>query len=300
MTKVYIDPGHGGKDPGAVRYLVEKDVNLAMALACRDYLVKKGIEVKMSRTGDKNTDINDSASEANRWGADYAVSVHNNAGGGIGFEVFCSVKGGDGRRLAGEIEKEVKKIRQVSRGIKTKADSGGNDYFGFIRLTDMPAVILEGVFVDSRKDSKKADTLKKQKKFGEAYAKGILNALEGRSETVSKGISQDGYWGRETTTLSQKVLGTYPDGIVSGQPSVNKKYLVGADTGSWKFSERGSKEGSAMVKALQKLTGAETDGYCGKETVKALQRFLDDYRGKTDGLLGPETVKAWQRYLNRK
>ncbi|MFR1178853.1 MAG: hypothetical protein ACLSDH_02155 [Bacilli bacterium] len=36
--KVFIGVGHGGNDPGAVSYLVEKDVNLVEALACRDFL----------------------------------------------------------------------------------------------------------------------------------------------------------------------------------------------------------------------------------------------------------------------
>ena len=38
MKKVFIGVGHGGKDSGAFGYLVEKDVNLVEALACRDFL----------------------------------------------------------------------------------------------------------------------------------------------------------------------------------------------------------------------------------------------------------------------
>ena len=43
MAKVFIGVGHGGNDPGASKYLVEKDVNLTMALACRDYLEYNGV-----------------------------------------------------------------------------------------------------------------------------------------------------------------------------------------------------------------------------------------------------------------
>jgi len=50
MAKVYIGVGHGGSDSGAVRYLVEKDVNLKMALACCNYLKAAGVDVKISRT----------------------------------------------------------------------------------------------------------------------------------------------------------------------------------------------------------------------------------------------------------
>lgn len=69
MAKVYIDAGHGGNDPGAVKFVVERDVNLVMALACRDYLQANGVTVKMSRTSNEtNTSINSMAKEANSWG----------------------------------------------------------------------------------------------------------------------------------------------------------------------------------------------------------------------------------------
>ena len=52
MARVFIGVGHGGTDPGAVGYLVEKDVNLKMAKACYDYLRARGIDTQISRTGD--------------------------------------------------------------------------------------------------------------------------------------------------------------------------------------------------------------------------------------------------------
>ena len=59
MAKVFVGVGHGGKDKGAVGYIKEADVNLNMALACRDFLEANGIEVKMSRIIDENDDINE-------------------------------------------------------------------------------------------------------------------------------------------------------------------------------------------------------------------------------------------------
>ena len=174
MTKVYVDAGHGGSDPGAVKYLTERDVNLVIAKACRDYLESNGVSVKMSRTSNStNTSINDMAAEANKWGADFVISIHNNAGGGDGFEVYHTINGGKGKTLAKNIEAEVKKIGQNSRGLKTKKGSYG-DYFGMIRLTKAPAVICEGVFVDNKTDVKIADTVAEQQGFGYAYARGIL------------------------------------------------------------------------------------------------------------------------------
>ena len=79
--------------------------------------------------------------------------------------------------LAQNVEAEVLKIGQNSRGIKTRKNSVGKDYYGFIRLTTCPAIIVEGVFVDNANDAKAADTDAECKAFGVAYAKGILKTL---------------------------------------------------------------------------------------------------------------------------
>lgn len=175
--KVFLGVGHGGSDPGAVGYLKEADVNLSMAKYCRDVLEDHGVKVLMSRTKDEDDDLNEETRECNAFNPDLAVDVHNNAGGGDGFEVLYSLTGGTSKILALNIESEVKKIGQNSRGCKTKVGYGGLDYFGFIRETVCPAVICEGVFVDNKADASQADTASEQKAFGVAYAKGILKTL---------------------------------------------------------------------------------------------------------------------------
>ena len=153
MARVFIGVGHGGTDPGAVGYLVEKDVNLKMAKACCDYLQARGIDTRISRTGDVTDKLVSKIDRCNAFAPDLALDIHNNAGGGDGFEIFHSVVGGKGKELAQNIEKEVVKIGQNSRGLKTKKNSYGRDYFGFIRSTICPAVICEGVFVDNKADA---------------------------------------------------------------------------------------------------------------------------------------------------
>ncbi len=178
MSKVFLGVGHGGKDPGAVGYLAEEDLNLNMALACRDYLVANGVEVGMSRTTDENDDLNEEIIECNAFNPDLCVDIHNNAGGGDGAEVFYHHLGGKSKVLAQNIEAEIIAIGQNSRGCKTRLNSKGNaDYYGFIRLTKASAVIVEGLFVDNAEDVKIADTLEEQKAFGVAIAKGILKTL---------------------------------------------------------------------------------------------------------------------------
>ena len=174
--KVFIGVGHGGSDPGAVGYIEEADTNLQMALACRDFLVAYGVDVKMSRTKDEDDTVMQEVAECNAYGPDLAVDIHNNSGGGDGFEVFHTIHGGTGKTLAQNIEKHVKAIGQNSRGVKTRQGSNG-DYYAFIRETVAPAVICEGVFVDTKADAAQADTLAEQQAFGVAYAKGILDTL---------------------------------------------------------------------------------------------------------------------------
>ena len=195
---VGIDPGHGGSDPGAVGHIKEYVANLNTALACRKYLMANGVGVVMSRMTNINNSLNACCKLFNKKKVDLAVSIHKNAGGGDGFEVFHTIHGGKGVTLAKNIEAEVLKIGQNSRGLKTlKNDDGTNtDYYGFIRMTDMPAVILEGCFVDNKKDAKDFDEKKEQQELGYAYARGILktlgvkdNGLTGKKKTVATGTA---------------------------------------------------------------------------------------------------------------
>lgn len=175
--KVFIGVGHGGKDPGASKYLVEKDVNLTMALACHEYLVKNGVEVLLSRKKDEDDPLSDEIKECNAYNPDVAVDIHNNAGGGDGFEAYYYTGGGTSKTLAKNIEQEVIAIGQNSRGCKTKKNAEGKDYYGFIRQIKAPSVVIEGLFVDNATDVKIADTVAEQKEFGYAYARGILKTL---------------------------------------------------------------------------------------------------------------------------
>lgn len=176
--KVFIGVGHGGKDSGAVANgFKEKDLNLAIAKALSDELVRHGVTVKMSRTKDENDPLTDEIKECNAFKPNLALDIHNNAGGGDGAEVFHHYGGGTGKTLANNILAEIVKIGQNSRGAKIKKNSSGKDYFGFIRETSCPAVIVECAFLDNKTDIKIIDTSAEQKAMGVAIAKGVLKTL---------------------------------------------------------------------------------------------------------------------------
>lgn len=176
--KVFLGVGHGGNDPGAVANgFKEKDFNLAIALACNSELVRHGVLVQMSRTKDQNDELTEEIKECNAFKPDLAVDIHNNAGGGDGAEAFYNKPNATGKALAENILGEITKIGQNSRGAKTRQRTDGKSYYGFIRQTTPPAVIVECAFVDNKTDIAIIDTSAEQKAMGVAIAKGILKTL---------------------------------------------------------------------------------------------------------------------------
>lgn len=214
--KVVIDPGHGGKDNGAVKYLVEDTANLQQALACRDFLqLYDCFELWLSRTADTETDLNKTCNKCNSWGADIALSFHNNAGGGDGFEVWHAVGSSNGIKLGRCIEKHVKAMGQQSRGLKTRKNAKGLDYFGFNRIPRCPSVILEGCFVDNKKDAAGFDTEAENRAYGYAVAKGVLDYFGVKKGTVYMLTCDMNH--RAARSLNSDVLGVVKAGtLVTG------------------------------------------------------------------------------------
>lgn len=168
MKKIYINPGHSDIDPGAVKYETERDLNVRTALFMNSYLVEHYfVETKV--TDGKLDRLKDICADANNWGADLFVSIHNNAGGGDGFE--CYVYNEKRRPLGQLFEKHVKAVGQNSRGVKLQPG------FVVLRDTNMPAVLNEGAFVDNKKDISGWNDDAELKILGEAYAKAAAEFL---------------------------------------------------------------------------------------------------------------------------
>lgn len=110
-----------------------------------------------------------------------------------------------------------------------------------------------------------------------------------KSTPKSAGLVLDGYLGHASVSAWQKALGTYVDGVVSGQDPVNREYLYRLTSVTWDYG------GSPLVRAIQRKVGASVDGYMGPETVKRIQRFVGTQQ---DGYLGPKTALAIQLTLN--
>ena len=171
MFKLYLDPGHGGSDPGAVgNGLQEKDLTLSISLKIREMLTSEyeDITIKMSRTGDTFPSLQQRTQEANSWGADYFLSIHINSGGGTGFETFVDRSAGaDTVNYQDIIHDEIVKLIGLKDRGKKKAG------FHVIHASQMPAILTESGFIDNDSD---ADKMKDQD-WIEAVARGHVNGL---------------------------------------------------------------------------------------------------------------------------
>lgn len=166
--KIFIDAGHGGSDPGAVKYVTESKVNIKVANYMADYLEKTYIcSVKKDISANTLPKI---CGDANRWDADLFISIHFNAGRGDGFEVWVYSKKNEA--LGEAIEKQVKKIGQNSRGVKIDPE------LIVLNSTNMKAALVECAFVDNWKDIKDWDENSELKEMGEAIAKGVADYLD--------------------------------------------------------------------------------------------------------------------------
>lgn len=121
--------------------------------------------------------------------------------------------------------------------------------------------------------------------------------ISGGGPTPSHKIAVDGLWGRDTTLKIQEVFNLEcKDGIVSNQLSWWRDENPGllSSTFEWKDYMAG---GSLTICALQKLVGANPDGYIGSETISKMQQWLGT---PVDGCVSNPSamVSALQRWLN--
>ncbi|GIN38441.1 N-acetylmuramoyl-L-alanine amidase [Heyndrickxia oleronia] len=153
MFKLFLDPGHGGSDPGAVgNGIREKDITLKIATKIRDFLLNEysNVSVLMSRTGDTYPTLSDRTNAANSWGANYFLSIHINAGGGTGFESFVYPGvGTPTTTYQSAIHSEIMKLNQLSDRGKKQSN------LHVLRESNMPALLTENGFIDNANDAAK-------------------------------------------------------------------------------------------------------------------------------------------------
>ena len=190
---VFLDPGHGGRDPGAVyNGLREKDLNMSIYRKLRSELEKLGYTVLTSRDSDVYVDYVTERSEmVNKTDADVFISIHFNATGvpganRSGVETYIyepdddikprinkvahdnPVRLSESKRLADNIHNSVVSVA----GANDRGVHGSN--YAVLRETVKPAVLLELGYIDSPEYKKISDD-KYQNKLVEGLVKGLRN-----------------------------------------------------------------------------------------------------------------------------
>lgn len=169
---VVIDPGHGGRQNGAISPsgVIEKEVNLEIAKNLYELLTSEGAFVIMTRTEDKEVTLEDRVSIANLNRADIFVSIHNNA-----LPSNPAIRGTEtyyhtpfSKSLAAAIQKRLtEEIKLPDRGIKVAG-------FVVIKKTNMPAVLVEVAYLTNPED----ENLLKDTEFKKKTALGIFKGIK--------------------------------------------------------------------------------------------------------------------------
>ena len=275
--RVYVGIGHGGSDPGAVANgFKEKDLTLSIGKYCNERLKQYGIETKISRTTDIDSSINSKVAASNAFKADVCMDIHINASGGDGSEVYYSHTSAPGKKLAQSIVDAMSAIGQNTRGIKTRLSSSGNDYFGMIRDTNAPAVLVECAFIDNKTDIQIINTEAKRKVFGYAIADGVAKYLGVKlstskpttptTNTTAKieapdigGYLKEGDKGVAVYAYKQLLISLKAKKIITQGVDDNNKFGAGTTT---------------ATKQVQKAAGITVDGLAGAQTLKACRVLL--------------------------
>lgn len=251
VPKIAIFAGHGGTDYGATgNGLREKDLNLAVSNAASSILRSWGYWVFNNRTTDVNRDTTADVKYANDNRVDALVEIHQNYGVGpqaSGSQVFYSIRDtGRGRMLASAILRRLVALGFADRGISTRLNLSGQDYYGIIRLSNVPVVLVECAYLNNAGDMARFDV----QQVARAIAEGVrevfpiggaavppypgsplrlgssgdavrqiqscLNHIRTRHTSIPR-LVEDGIFGPGTQSavrIFQEIFGLHADGIV--------------------------------------------------------------------------------------
>ncbi|WP_415644762.1 N-acetylmuramoyl-L-alanine amidase [Stackebrandtia soli] len=320
LPRVYIDPGHGGTDPGAVgNGLQEKALTLAIALGVRDHLnANWDVDIRMSRTTDISRTLAYRSSDANSWGADLFVSVHINSGGGTGFESYRYTTAS-----AGSVALQNAMHPQILAGMRSVGsvtDRGKKSAnFHVLRETSMPAILTETLFIDRAADAALLKNSAFLKATAIGHAKGIAQYLGlggGTPDpTPTWPTLRQGSTGENVRTLQYLLRQRGQTVVVDGsfgpatdtavralQTSLNLTVdgVVGPKTWAVTVLTRRNGDTGEAVKGIQRSLSSKhgiattVDGSFGPGTDTSVRTFQSRKKLTVDGVVGPIT---WQALL---
>jgi N-acetylmuramoyl-L-alanine amidase len=185
---IMLDPGHGGKDPGAVVEvdgfrIVEANLNLALAFLVRECLcvLEPGLAVTLTRCSDEATlALSERCFLANGGDPALFVSIHCNAAentGARGLEVWTT----PGETRADPAAQRIAEKLQVAHKLRPDLSDGDLDReerFYVLAHTRCPAVLVECGFITNPEDQKMLRSFQGREQIAQAIAEGILDWLK--------------------------------------------------------------------------------------------------------------------------
>ncbi|WP_235426187.1 N-acetylmuramoyl-L-alanine amidase [Enterococcus cecorum] len=188
---VFLDPGHGGYDSGAVSSsgTKEKDITLSVSNLVKNKLSAAGYQVIMSRYDDRYIDfVTERSRMSNLANADIFVSIHVNSGGGgvvQGVEVYWyeydsafppqinqayhndPIRLRNSERLANSIQSNIiKQTSAINRGVRRQT-------YAVVREAKAPAVLVETGYIDNRSEELRLKSARYQEKLAQGIVDGI-------------------------------------------------------------------------------------------------------------------------------
>lgn len=185
MSRICIDPGHGGQDPGATNgSLYEKDVVLDIGIKLKELFKAAGHYVVMTREDDTYLKPRQKANIGNMSKADIFVSLHCNAaenGQANGTEVLVYDDIGEAYRLGRFLQQQlVSTLRRKDRGIKIRPD------LIVLNSTRMPAVLIEVAFISNSNEMQLMSSPGFRSMAADAIFKGVEDYLSTKINTDNK------------------------------------------------------------------------------------------------------------------
>lgn len=275
--KIAVDLGHGvGSDRGAEGYILEETIINEVGSKVIAKLRALGhtvIETRPSSCSGLTNSLSQRCEKANNNNCDIFLSIHANAGGGVGTEIF-TYKGREvdwARRILNNI---------VALGFRNRGLKGNSLYV--TNHTSMTSALLEVCFVDTQSD------VNLYKSIGsENFANAIVKGLVGTTvNTTSNNVSN-------TNTTNYTVR--------DFQAAYNKQYnksiavdnIIGNET-EQAMKNVLLKEGSKgdLVAYVQIRIGTAYDGIFGPNTKAAVMKYQKEHNLDDDGIVGYNTIKT--------
>lgn len=198
---IVLDPGHGGMaddgrpEGGVYDGFVEKELNLIVAEAMKEELEKyQDVTVYLTRTGDQKLSLEERVNYAKSVDADFLFCLHFNLSKDhntlFGAECWVSAFGryySEGYAFAAIEMEALEKLGLYSRGIKTRLNDRGTDYYGIIRLSveqDLPCVLIEHCHMDHENDRPFCEGREQWEAFGRLDATSVAKYFHLKSDVL--------------------------------------------------------------------------------------------------------------------